>query len=103
MQRTISLRLDANGEQDAILTATLAASRACFNAVAAHGWENNEKNGVELHRATYHTLRDQHPTLPSQLVISARMKATEALKSAFVLRRNGKKVSAPYAVRFGAL
>jgi putative transposase len=99
MRRTISLRLDANGEQDAILAATLAASRACFNAVAAHGWENNEKNGVELHRATYHTLRDQHPTLPSQLVISARMKATEALRSAFVLRRNGKKVSAPHAVR----
>jgi len=59
------------------------------------GWERSEKNGVTLHQLTCATLRKSHPELPSQLVISARMKATEALKSAFALHKKGKKVSAP--------
>lgn len=99
MQRTICLRLNATPEQDAALTATLAASRDCFNAVAAWGWERREKNGVTLHKATYYNLRATHPDLPSQLVVSARMKATEALKSAFALAKNGRTVTAPRTER----
>jgi putative transposase len=83
-------------DQDAILSATLSASCACFNAVAGLGWERREKNGIALHQATYANLRKAHPDLPSQLVISARMKATEALRSAFSLQKKGKKVSAPH-------
>lgn len=55
---------------------------ACFNTVAVYGWERGEKNGVELHKATYYPLREDYPQLPAQLVISARAKATEAVKSA---------------------
>src|SRR6266508_2360805 len=55
---------------------------ACFNRIAAYGWERGEKNGVELHKATYYPLRADYPQLPAQLVISARAKATEAVKSA---------------------
>jgi putative transposase len=76
--------------------ATLSASCACFNAVAVLGWERREKNGVALRQATYGDLRKAHPDLPSQLVISSRMKATEALRSAFALQKKGKKVSAPH-------
>lgn len=99
MQRTVCIRLTTTPHEDALLAETLAASRDCFNTVAEHGWAQGEKNGVALHQATYYPLRAKHPALPSQLVISARMKATEALKSAFALRKKGKKVSAPTTER----
>jgi putative transposase len=96
MQPTVCIRLQLTAEQDAILSATLSASCACFNAVAVLGWERREKNGVALHQATYGDLRKADPDLPSQLVISSRMKATETLRSAFALQKKGKKVSAPH-------
>jgi putative transposase len=99
MQRTISIHLDSTPEQDAILSRTVEDWRDCFNAVAKYGWENRVWNGVTLHRATYYDLRAEHPALPSQLVISARMKATEAVKSAFALAKKGSKVSAPHSTR----
>lgn len=37
---------------------------------------------MELHKATYYPLRADYPQLPAQLVISARGKASQALKSA---------------------
>jgi putative transposase len=83
VKRTVCVRLQLTPDQDAILSATLSASCACFNAVAALGWERSEKNAIALHQATYANLRKAHPDLPSQLVISTRMKATEALRSAF--------------------
>ena len=89
----------SHARPDASLDATLSASRSCFNAVAALGWERREKNGVVLHRATYTDLRKAYPELPSQLVISARMKATEALRSAFALQKRGKNVSGPHGER----
>lgn len=78
-----------------ILRETLRQNTACFNLVAWHGFESGEKNGVELHRATYYALREQHPKMPSQLVCAARVKATEAIKSALALLKKGKKVSCP--------
>lgn len=95
MQRTIRLQLKPTLEQAETLRETLRQSTACFNFVASHGFESGEKNGVELHKATYYALREQHPQLPSQLVCAARVKATEAIKSAFALRKKGKKVSCP--------
>jgi hypothetical protein len=68
MQRTVCIRLQLTAEQDAILSATLSASCACFNAVAALGWERRENNGVALHQATYGDLRKAHPDLRSQNV-----------------------------------
>jgi hypothetical protein len=90
MERTVCIRLQLTAEQDAILSA----SCACFNAVAVLGWERREKN-VALHQASYGDLRKAHPDLPPRLVISSRMKATEALRSASALQKKGKKVSVP--------
>lgn len=83
MQRTIRFPLLPTAEQYDVLLETIQQYTECFNAVAAHGWEHGEKNGVELHKATYYPLRKAYPQLNSQLVISARSKAAEALKSAF--------------------
>ncbi len=83
MQRTIRFPLLPTTQQQSVLLETMQQYTDCFNAVAAYGWEHGETNGVELHKATYYPLREAYPQLPSQLVISARGKATEAVKSAF--------------------
>lgn len=98
VQRTIRLRLKPTSDQRAALFDTLTESTACFNAVAAYGWEHEQRNGVELHKATYYPLRAVHPSLPSQLVISARTRANEALKSALTRKRQGRKASRPSGV-----
>lgn len=87
MQRTIRLKLQPTPEQERILLETTRQHTECYNTVARYGWETNNKNGVELHKATYYTLRGQFPDLPAQLVIAARMRATESLVSAFALRK----------------
>ena len=78
-------------EQYDVLLETIRQYTDCFNTVAAYGWEHREKNGVELHKATYYPLREVHPRLPSQLVISARAKATEAVKSALTWKVKREK------------
>lgn len=95
MQRTIRVRLKPTAEQRRALLETLAESTACFNAVAAYGWTHQERNGVELHKATYYPLRAEHPTLPAQLVVSARTRANEAVKSALTRARQGRKTGCP--------
>jgi IS605 OrfB family transposase len=70
-------------------------STLCFNAVAAYGWEHEQRNGVELHKATYYPLRAEYPTLPSQLVVAARTRANEAIKSALTRKRQGRKTGCP--------
>ncbi|MCX6023875.1 MAG: transposase [Chloroflexi bacterium] len=97
MQRTIRLRLDPTAEQRTALLATLQQHAACFNTVAAYGWEQRQKNGVALHKATYYPLRSAHPELPAQLVVSARVRATEAVKSALALLRQERRVRCPIA------
>ena len=97
MQRTIRLQLRPTAPESDILRRTLLAHAACFNTVALYGFSHEEKNGVELHKATYYSLRAEHPALPSQLVCAARVRATEAVKSALALKRKGRKVSAPHS------
>jgi putative transposase len=68
-----------------------------FNAVCAYGWQQSEKNAIELHRALYYPLKADYPDLVSDLHVQARVKATEALKSALSLRRAGRKGSQPHS------
>jgi IS605 OrfB family transposase len=82
VQRTIRFPLLPTTEQHSVLLETIQQYTECFNAVAAYGWEHGEKNSIELHKVTYYPLREAYPQLPAQLVISARMKASEAVQSA---------------------
>ena len=95
MQRTVRLELNPTQEQSALLGETLRQHTECFNAVASHGWTEQIKNGVALHKETYAALRARFPLLPSQLVCASRVKATEAIASAMALAKKGKKVSGP--------
>src|SRR5579859_4750124 len=82
MDRTIKVQLNPTPEQACTLKVTLEQHTACFNAVAREGFTTACSNGVELHKRTYYPLRSQFPDLPAQLVCAARVKATEAVKSA---------------------
>jgi len=84
-------------EQLPVLAETLAQFTQSFNAVCRYGWEHSEKNGVTLHHATYYDQKAALPTLVSDLHVQARVKATEAVKSALTVRKQGRKVSCPQA------
>lgn len=91
MQRTIVVQLKPTPEQARTLQETLAQHTACFNAVAALGFTTECHNGVELHKQTYYPLRAAYPALPAQLVCAARVKATEAVKSALTWKSKKEK------------
>src|SRR5712692_6751209 len=87
MDRTMIVHLHPTPEQAAILKRTLDEHTACFNAVARLGFTEKMRNGVDLHKETYYDLRHQYPDLPAQLVCAARVKATEAVKSALTWQK----------------
>jgi IS605 OrfB family transposase len=91
------LQLNPTPEQACILRETLVASTACFNAVAHEGFTTGCSNGIALHKRTYYPLRAAYPALPSQLVCAARVKATEAVKSALDRLKKHKKAHAPHS------
>lgn len=95
MDRTIRVRLQITPAQALLLAETTRQFTAVFNTVAAYGYEAAEKNGVALHHALYYPQKAAYPDLVSDHHIQARMKATEAVKSALVLAKKGRKVSAP--------
>lgn len=97
MDRTIRIRLKPTPEQHAALLETLRQFTTAFNLVCATGWQQEEKNGVRLHHLTYYETKATCPALVSDLLIQARVKATETLKSALVLKAKGKKVNQPHA------
>jgi IS605 OrfB family transposase len=82
-------------EQAKSLSETLTQFTVAFNEVCAYGWQHSEKNGVRLHHAMYYATKETCPGLVSDLLIQARVKATEALKSAFDRKAKGRKVHQP--------
>lgn len=98
MQRTIRVKLIPSLGQAALLDDTSRLFTAAFNAVCRVGWEQQMTNGVDLHHATYYPNKHAYPTLVSDLIIQARVKATEAIKSAFALQRAGRTVGMPQSV-----
>jgi len=97
MKATLRLKLHTDPAPKAALRETLRQSTECFNAVCQYGWKHHERNSTRLHQSTYSCLRHLYPALPSQLVISARMKGAEALISVAELHKRGKKVSCPHS------
>jgi IS605 OrfB family transposase len=87
MDRTIVAQLKPTPDQARSLKTTLEQHTACFNAVAHEGFASRCSNGIELHKQTYYPLRAQFSDLPAQLVCAARVKATEAVKSALTWQK----------------
>jgi putative transposase len=84
--RTIRIQLRPTPEQATLLRQTMQEHTACFNAVCQLADAQKISNGTELHRLTY-TEHRASTHLPSQLICAARVKATEAIKSAIALRK----------------
>jgi len=91
LTRTAKVKLNIRPKD---ITPTIDAYTAAYNHVSSVGWADCDSNGVSLHHKTYSYCRG---LLPSQLSISARMKATESLKSAKALLRKGQKISCPHS------
>lgn len=89
--RTAKVQLKVD---DKVFKPTLEAYITAFNFVCKTAWDNQEFNGVRLHHLTYKQVRAD-TGLKSQLAISARAKATEALASVMDMKKKGKKVSCP--------
>src|ERR1700737_2347354 len=97
VQRTVRLRLMPTTQQRVALLQTMRLATDCFNTVVAYGWKHEQRNSVRLHKATYYSLRAKHPSLPAQLVGSARMRAGESITSALTRKQHGRPVSCPRA------
>lgn len=95
MNRTVRLALMPTPEQAAVLAETTKQFTAAFNAVCEEGWRLQEGNAYTLHHLTYYNCRARLPQLPANLLIQARQKAAEAVKSTQILAAKGKRVSGP--------
>jgi putative transposase len=89
--RTVKLQLNIPSE---IFKPTIKAYTDAFNYVCKYGWDNKQFNGITLHHQTYSHCRQEFK-LPSQLAVSSRMKATEALKSVRERLKKNKKTNCP--------
>lgn len=100
LTRTIKLKLDIPVE---MIKPTIEAYTKAFNFVCQVGWDDSDSNGVSLHNKTYFKTREY---LPSQLAVSARMKATEAIKAVKTRLKKKLKATCPQAkqasIRFDA-
>jgi predicted transposase len=85
MQRTIRIRLQPSPVQAGALTETSCQFTSAFNQALRLGWQAGISNATKLHYLTYYPLKTDHPTLVSDLINQARVKAAEALRSAFAL------------------
>lgn len=98
--QTAKLGIDCSPQE---FQSTILAYANAFNYICKTGFESKDTNGVSLHHKTYQECRK---TLPSQLSISARTKATETLKSVQAIIKKGKKATCPQskqtAIRYDA-
>ena len=74
------IKLDPTEEQKQVLLKTIEQYKQAINSPLLWGFKNKIVSGVELHKATYYPIKEQSK-IPSQLICSARCKATEILKS----------------------
>lgn len=74
------IKLAPSEEQNKVLLTTVEQYKYAINEPLVFGFANKVVSGVELHKATYYPVQEK-VKLPSQLICSARCKATEILKS----------------------
>ena len=92
LTNTAKLVIDCSPEE---FQSTIKHYTDAYNLVCNTGFKSKDEictNGVTLHHKVYEECRKN---LPSQLAISARMKATESLKSVKARIKKGKKATCP--------
>ena len=98
MQRTIRVILDPTDSQADVLADTSAVFTSALNQAVDIGWQAEVCNATKLHYLAYYPVKTAHPTLVSDLINQARVKAAEALRSAFAWRNALRRsVSKPHS------
>lgn len=97
MQRTIRVILEPTVTQASMLEDTCLVFTSAFNQAVDIGWQAQINNATKLHCVAYYAVKYAHPTLVSALVNQARVKAAEALRSAFTLQKHDHTVSKPHS------
>ena len=95
MQCTIRIRLQPSPFQAGALAETSRQFTSAFNQSVRMGWQAGISNATKLHYLAYYPVKTGHPTLVSDLINQARVKAAETLRSAFALQQAGRKVTMP--------
>jgi putative transposase len=85
--RTIKLKLNIPVES---ILSSITEYTSAYNFVCSVGWTDKDCNGTSLHKKTYEYCRSSF-NLPSQLAISARMRAAESLRSALTAQKKLEK------------
>jgi len=94
MYRTISIKIKPTPEQHKLLQETTKFFTVAFRDCIDYGWSHNTTNKAKIHHATYYRLRNK-TNLPADVLIQARQKACETLKSLYQRKKKNKKVSKP--------
>ena len=68
---------------------------SAFNQSSAIGWAAGVSNATKLHYLAYYPVKHAHPTLVSDLINQARVKAAEAIRSALALKTKGWRFNEP--------
>jgi hypothetical protein len=87
MMRTIKIPLNLKPELLTALKDQAIKASQVFNHVISFGLDNGISNGITIHQQTYYPLRTMIPDMPSQLIISTRMKAVETIKGWHTLKK----------------
>jgi IS605 OrfB family transposase len=88
--------LESTDTQSIALSDTTSTFTSAFNQAVDIGWQANVGNATKLHYLAYYPVKAAHPSLVSDLINQARVKAAEALRSAFELRKDHRRtVSQP--------
>jgi IS605 OrfB family transposase len=98
MQRTLRILLQPSPVQAAALAETSLQFTLAFNLFVEMGWRAGVSNATKLHFLAYYPVRTALPDLNSNLTNTARAKAAEALRSAFLLRKDrNRNVGQPHS------
>lgn len=98
LSRTVAVPLRVTPEQAAAFAALRPLVTAAYNDAAAHAWEHETRNAVDLHHEVYRTLRERHG-LPSQFVCNAQRLAWGSVAAQRKRRAAGKPCAVPHAER----
>ena len=79
--RTIKVKLEVSPDGCESLLQTMRDYTVAFNTCADWGFKNHSASKINCHKATYQSIRQSVPNLPSSLVQGARDCACEALKA----------------------
>lgn len=93
------IKLNPTKEQNEVLYETIQQYKYAVDTVLLYGFKNKISSGVNLHKETYYPIR-RKIELPSQLVCSARCKATEILKSIKSNTKGSFKTKQPKSHQF---